>query len=69
MNTKTSTRNSHGSSVQFLRDRYEKGQTVQNDVEKWGVNDDLRELAGRLADVTGDDTHTRVLGDRDITSY
>jgi len=50
--------------LQFLRYRYEKGQTVQNYVEKWGVDDDLRELAGRLADVTGDDTYTRVLGDR-----
>ncbi|QSG16344.1 DUF1156 domain-containing protein [Halapricum desulfuricans] len=55
--------------LQFLRYRYEKGQSVQNYVEKWGVDDDLRELAGRLADVTGDDTYTRVLGDRDITSY
>ncbi len=55
--------------LQFLRYRYEKGQAVQNYVDKWGVDDDLRELAGRLADVTGDDTYTRVLGDRDITSY
>jgi adenine-specific DNA methylase len=55
--------------LQFLRYHYEKGQAVQNYVEKWGVDDDLRELAGRLADVTGDDTYTRVLGDRDITSY
>jgi adenine-specific DNA methylase len=55
--------------LQFLRYRYEKGQSVQNYVEKWDVDDDLRELAGRLADVTGDDTYTRVLGDRDITSY
>jgi adenine-specific DNA methylase len=55
--------------LQFLRYRYEMGQAVQNYVEKWGVDDDLRELAGRLADVTGDDTYTRVLGDRDITSY
>jgi DNA modification methylase/uncharacterized CHY-type Zn-finger protein len=55
--------------LQFLRYRYEKGQAVQNYVSKWGVDDDLRELAGRLADVTGDDTYTRVLGDRDITSY
>jgi hypothetical protein len=39
--------------LQFLRCRYEKGQIVQNYAEKWGV-DDLRELAGRLADVTGD---------------
>jgi adenine-specific DNA methylase len=55
--------------LQFLRFRYEKGQAVQNYVEKWEVDDDLRELAGRLADVTGDDTYTRVLGDRDITNY
>ncbi|AUX08312.1 adenine-specific DNA methylase containing a Zn-ribbon [Halalkaliarchaeum desulfuricum] len=55
--------------LQFLRYRYEKGQSVQNYVDKWGVDDDLRELAGRLADVTSDDTYTRVLGDRDITSY
>jgi adenine-specific DNA methylase len=55
--------------LQFLRYRYERGQAVQNYVEKWGVDDDLRELAGGLADVTGDDTYTRVLGDRDITSY
>ncbi len=55
--------------LQFLRYRYEKGQAVQNYVDKWDVDDDLRELAGRLADVTGDDTYTRVLGDRDITSY
>lgn len=55
--------------LQFLRYRYEKGQAVQNYVEKWEVDDDLRELAGRLADVTGDETYKRVLGDRDITSY
>jgi adenine-specific DNA methylase len=55
--------------LQFLRYRYEKGMAVQNYVDKWGVDDDLRELAGRLADVTGDDTYTRVLGDRDVTSY
>ncbi|AEN07415.1 protein of unknown function DUF1156 (plasmid) [halophilic archaeon DL31] len=55
--------------LQFLRYRYEKGKAVQNYVDKWGVDDDLRELAGRLADVTGDDAYTRVLGDRDITSY
>ena len=55
--------------LQFLRYRYEKGQAVQNYVDKWGVDDEMRELADRLADVTGDDTYTRVLGDRDITSY
>ena len=55
--------------LQFLRYRYEKGQAVQNYVDKWGVDDEMRELAGRLADVTGDDVYQRVLGDRDITSY
>lgn len=55
--------------LQFLRYRYEKGQSVQNYIEKWGVDDDLRELAGRVADVTSDDTYTRVLGDRDVTNY
>ena len=44
--------------LQFLRYRYEKGQAVQNYVDKWGVDDDLRELAGRLADVTGDVANT-----------
>jgi hypothetical protein len=58
MNTKTYTRNSPGSSFQFLRYRYERGQTVQSYVEKRGVNDDPRELVGRLADVTMA-THTR----------
>jgi putative DNA methylase len=55
--------------LQFLRYRYEKGQAVQNYVDKWGVDDEMRELAGRLADVTGDAVYQRVLGDRDITSY
>lgn len=55
--------------LQFLRYRYEKGQSVQNYIEKWGVDDELRELAARLADVTEDSTYTRVLGDRDITNY
>jgi hypothetical protein len=45
------------------------GQAVQNDVDRWSVDDDLRELAGGLADVTGDDACTRMLGDRDIASY
>jgi hypothetical protein len=55
--------------LQFLRYRYEKGQSVQNYIDKWGVDDDLRELAGQLTDVTGDERYMRVLGDRDITSY
>lgn len=55
--------------VQFLRYRYEKGQSIQNYVEKWEINDEVRELAGRLAEVTNDDIYTRILGDRDITNY
>ncbi|MFC7070589.1 DUF1156 domain-containing protein [Halobaculum lipolyticum] len=55
--------------LQFLRYRYDQGQSVQNYIEKWGVDDDLRELAGKLADASGDDAYTRVLGDRDITNY
>lgn len=55
--------------LQFLRYRYEEGKTVQNYINKWGVDEALRELAVSLAEATGDDTYRRVLGDRDITSY
>ena len=55
--------------VQFLRYRYEHGQTVNDYVERWDGIDDVRELAERLADATGDDVYRRVLGDRDVTSY
>ena len=55
--------------VQFLRYRYEHGRTVTEYVERWDEIDDVRELAERLADVTGDDVYRRVLGDRDVTSY
>jgi adenine-specific DNA methylase len=55
--------------VQFLRYRYERGRTVSEYVERWDEIDDVRELAERLADVTGDDVYRRVLGDRDVTSY
>jgi putative DNA methylase len=55
--------------LQFLRYRYQKGQSVQNYIEMWGADDDLQELAARLADVTGDEIYTRVLGNRDVTTY
>ena len=55
--------------VQFLRYRYEHGRTVSEYVERWDGIDDVRELAERLADATGDDVYRRVLGDRDVTSY
>ena len=55
--------------VQFLRYRYEHGQTVSEYVDQWDEIDDVRELAERLADATGDDVYRRVLGDRDLTSY
>lgn len=48
--------------LQFRRYRYETGQAVQNYVDEWDVDDDLPELAGRLADATGDDVYTRLLG-------
>lgn len=34
-----------------------------------GADDDFRELVGWLADMTGEDTYRRVLGDRNIASY
>jgi hypothetical protein len=55
--------------VQFLRYRYEHGRTVTEYVERWDGIDDVRELAERLADATGDEVYRRVLGDRDVTSY
>jgi adenine-specific DNA methylase len=55
--------------VQFLRYRYEQGRTVSEYVEQWNGIDDVRELAERLANATGDDIYRRVLGDRDVTSY
>lgn len=48
--------------AQFLRYRFEKGQSIQNYLNKWGVDDDLRELCEGLADATGDDTYRRILG-------
>lgn len=48
--------------AQFLRYRYEKGKSIQNYLDKWGVDDRLRELAEGLADATGDDTYLRILG-------
>ena len=48
--------------VQFLRYRYEQGKSTQNYLEKWNVNDELRELCEGLADATGDDTYRRILG-------
>lgn len=55
--------------VQFLRYRYENGKTVNKYVDRWEDIDNVRELAERLADTTGDEVYRRVLGDRDVTSY
>jgi adenine-specific DNA methylase len=54
--------------LQFLRDRYEEGEAVQHYVDEWET-DDLRALAARLADATGDETYRRLLGNRDISSF
>ncbi len=48
--------------AQFLRYRYEQGKTTHNYLEKWGVSDDLRELCEGLAEATGDEVYTRILG-------
>ena len=48
--------------AQFLRYRYEQGKSTQNYLEKWDVDDELRELCEGLADATGDDTYRRILG-------
>jgi putative DNA methylase len=55
--------------LQFLRYRYENGQTVQNYVDEWGVDDEMRKIAGRLAAATDDDVYQRMLGDHDITRF
>jgi transcription elongation factor GreA-like protein len=39
--------------VQFLRYRYEQGKSTQNYLEKWDIDDELRELCEGLADATG----------------
>jgi hypothetical protein len=55
--------------LQFLRHQYELGRATQNYIDKWGVDDELRSLAGELADASGDPVYRRVLGDRDIRSF
>jgi len=55
--------------LQFLRHQYEFGRASQNYIDKWGVDDELRSLAGELADASGDPVYRRVLGDRDIRSF
>jgi len=47
---------------QFLRYCYEEGKSIQNYLDQWGVDDELRELCEGLADATGDDTYRRILG-------
>ena len=48
--------------AQFLRYRYEQGKSTQNYLEKWDIDDELRELCEGLAEATGDDTYRRILG-------
>ena len=55
--------------LQFLRRRYEEGLTVQNYVDKWTIDDEVRDLANELAIATDDDAYRRVLGDRDLSSF
>jgi hypothetical protein len=55
--------------LQFLRRRYEEGLSIQNYVNLWTIDDEIRDLADQLATVTDDDVYKRVLGDRDISSF
>lgn len=56
--------------AQFLRYRYERGKSTQNYLEKWGIDDELREICEGLADVSGDDTYRRILGsDTSLSQY
>lgn len=55
--------------LQFLRYRYEEGKTFQNYVDKWGVDQELSDLAKRLEKATGDETYSRLFGDRDVRSF
>jgi len=48
--------------AQFLRYRYEQGKSTQDYLDKWDMDDELRELCEGLADATGDDTYHRILG-------
>ena len=56
--------------AQFLRSRYERGKSIQNYLDKWGVSDDLRELCAELAAASDDDVYRRILGgDRTLGDY
>ena len=56
--------------AQFLRYRYEQGKSIQNYLQKWTLSDDLRELCQELAEASGDDVYTRILGgDRTIGDF
>ncbi|WP_153952821.1 DUF1156 domain-containing protein [Halosegnis longus] len=54
----------------LLRYKYERGESWENLIEKWGVSDGLRDMCENLADATGDDTYRRLLGgDASIQSF
>ncbi len=56
--------------VQFLRYCYERGKSTQKYLEKWNIDDKLRELSEGLADATGDETYRRLLGeDTSLNDY
>jgi len=48
--------------AQLLRHRFEQGKSAEGYLERWDVDDELRELCEGLADATGDDTYRRLLG-------
>ncbi|MFC7236602.1 DUF1156 domain-containing protein [Halosegnis marinus] len=55
--------------AQFLRYRFERGESIQNYLSKWKVDDELRGLCEGLAEATGDVVYTRILGGEGLRSF
>ncbi len=54
----------------YLRYKFERGQSTENYLNKWGISDGLRDMCESLADATGDETYRRLLGgDSSLTEY
>ncbi len=53
--------------LQFLRRRFERGESLQPQLDAWRDDEGLQALASRLADATGDETYRRLLAERDTT--
>ncbi|MFC7070620.1 DUF1156 domain-containing protein [Halobaculum lipolyticum] len=47
--------------LQLLRYRYERGKSIENYLNKWDVDDEMRELAEGLAEASSDDVYRRLI--------